>query len=126
MQRHTELSSVAVTTIENSIDISALNDPDSARHFLQVLRDITEGHHERWDGKGYPRGLAEESIPLAARIVAVIDTYESLLSDRPYRAAMVHQQAVFSIAEASGTQFDARIVDSFMAVAAEFAQENPG
>lgn len=71
-------------------------------------------HHERFDGKGYPYGLAGGSIPLAARIMAVADSYEAMTSDRPYRKALSDEQAVAELIRCSGTQFDPDIVHAFM------------
>ena len=80
---------------------------------LPVFRDIlpiVHFHHERWDGTGYPTGIAGEDIPLLARVVAVADVYDALTSDRPYRAGMPHEKAIQIIDEGSGTHFDAEIV----------------
>jgi HD-GYP domain-containing protein (c-di-GMP phosphodiesterase class II) len=83
--------------------------------FLQVASlEIIYSHHERWDGNGYPRGLASEEIPLAARIFAVVDTYDAITSDRPYRRARTHQQALAELVAGAGTQLDPRIVDIFL------------
>ncbi|MDO8736692.1 MAG: HD domain-containing protein [Thermoleophilia bacterium] len=71
-------------------------------------------HHERFDGKGYPYGLAGGSIPLAARIMSVADSYEAMTSDRPYRKALSDEQAVAELVRCSGTQFDPDIVNAFM------------
>jgi putative nucleotidyltransferase with HDIG domain len=70
-------------------------------------------HHERWDGKGY-KGLSGDSIPLGARIIAVADTYDAMVSDRPYRKGRTHEEAVASIQAESGKQFDPRIVRVFV------------
>src|SRR5207247_1649589 len=83
-------------------------------------RDIVAGHHERFDGSGYPCGLAGESIPLCARIVAVADVYDACSSDRVYRAAMPHEEVVQIIKEGSGSHFDPTIVTAFLEVADEF------
>lgn len=80
---------------------------------FRLAREIALHHHERWDGCGYPRGLRREKIPLAARIVAVADTWEALTHPRPYRAAY-HPEAARSILQGQrGRQFDPHIVDSF-------------
>jgi len=76
--------------------------------------DIPSFHHERWDGSGYPRGLRGEEIPLAARIFAVIDTWDAVLSDRPYRRALPVEEARRILQEGKGTQFDPRVVDVFL------------
>ncbi|HEV7784281.1 MAG TPA: HD domain-containing phosphohydrolase [Thermoanaerobaculia bacterium] len=82
--------------------------------FLQpAALDIIYSHHERWDGKGYPRGIAGEEIPLAARIFAVVDTYDAITSDRPYRRARTYQVAVHELHRVAGQQLDPSIVDAF-------------
>ena len=70
-------------------------------------------HHERWDGKGYPHGLAGEEIPWMARVVAVADSYDAMTSIRPYRASMTHDDALGELAFHSGTQFDPLMVRAF-------------
>lgn len=82
--------------------------------FLQEALEIPYCHHERWDGTGYPRGLKDEAIPLAARIFAVIDVWDALCSDRPYRKAWPEQQARTYIRSLSGTHFDPKVVDTFL------------
>ena len=81
--------------------------------------------HERWDGRGYPDGLAGESIPLAARIVAVADAFEALTTDRPYRAARKPTTAVEVIQRGAGTQFDPGVVDAFLKVWKRFSRTSP-
>jgi putative nucleotidyltransferase with HDIG domain len=81
--------------------------------FLGEARDVVRSHHERWDGKGYPDGLARENIPLAARIFAVADTLDALTTDRPYRPASPMQEACAIIGSLSGTQFDPYVVKGF-------------
>ncbi len=83
--------------------------------FLLPALDIPYCHHERWDGTGYPRGLAGEEIPLAARIFAVVDVYDALTSDRPYRDGWSHEQAVAHIREQTGRHFDPQVVEAFLA-----------
>lgn len=82
--------------------------------FLNDVADVLLTHHERWDGQGYPRGLKGEEIPLAARIFAVAAAYEAMTSDRPYRRAMSHANAVAEIIRNSGTQFDPEVVRAFV------------
>ena len=94
--------------------------PKHAYEMLQPIRflkhslDIPYCHHERWDGKGYPRGLAGESIPLSARIFAVVDVFDALISDRPYRPAMPYEQVIAHIHESAGAHFDPRVVEVFL------------
>jgi len=78
-------------------------------------------HHERWDGKGYPHALAEMDIPLLGRVMAVVDVYDALASERPYKRAFSHEEAVNIIMDCSGTQFDPRIVNLFFEVNDQFA-----
>lgn len=82
-------------------------------HFHSILPGILH-HHENYDGSGYPQGLAGEEIPLSARIIAVADAYDAIISTRPYRAAADHNKAVQELKEYSGRQFDRRIVEAFV------------
>jgi response regulator RpfG family c-di-GMP phosphodiesterase len=82
--------------------------------YLKPALDIPYCHHEKWDGSGYPRGLKEEQIPLAARIFAVVDVYDALRSDRPYRGAWPEDKVRQYIREQSGKHFDPQIVELFM------------
>jgi HD-GYP domain-containing protein (c-di-GMP phosphodiesterase class II) len=70
-------------------------------------------HHERWDGRGYPFGLSGGEIPLEARVLAVVDAYEAMTSERPYRQAMDHERACREIWAGAGTQFDIAVVAAF-------------
>ena len=85
-------------------------------HSIEYLRpalDIPYCHHEKWDGSGYPRGLKGEEIPLAARIFAIIDVWDALTSDRPYRPAWDEEKTREYINEQSGKHFDPHIVELF-------------
>jgi len=108
---------------------SALNDEEMAamrRHpeigeqilapvqFLQPVRPIVRSCHERWDGRGYPDGLAGEEIPLSARIIFVCDAYHAMTSDRSYRKALPEEEAIRRLRDASGTQFDPTVVQAFL------------
>lgn len=83
---------------------------------LKDICEILENHHERWDGTGYPHGLKGEQIPLAARIVAVVDSYHAMISDRPYRKAMTQDEAVAELKVGASSQWDPFLVDIFIAV----------
>jgi HD-GYP domain-containing protein (c-di-GMP phosphodiesterase class II) len=78
-------------------------------------RRLIRHHHERWDGKGYPDGLAGEDIPLGARIIAVADSYDAMTSDRPYRKALPHDVAMIELQRGAGSQFDPAVVHAFVA-----------
>jgi putative nucleotidyltransferase with HDIG domain len=81
--------------------------------YLEEALDIPWCHHERWDGTGYPRGLAGEQIPFPARLFSVVDVYDAVTSDRPYRGPMTHDEAMALVREGSGTQFDPDAVRIF-------------
>lgn len=81
--------------------------------FLQNATDIPRYHHEHWDGNGYPHGLRQEEIPLPARIFAVVDCWDALTSDRPYRAKLPDEEAMRIIEESAGKIYDPQIVESF-------------
>jgi putative two-component system response regulator len=82
--------------------------------FISMGIEITRWHHERFDGTGYPDGLREKNIPLSARILAVADVYDALISSRPYKRAYNHQKALNIINQDSGTHFDPLVVTAFM------------
>lgn len=94
--------------------------PETGYRLLQHLPwepevlDITRHHHERWDGRGYPAGLAGNQIPAVARLVAVADTLDAMTSDRPYRQAFSMEYAVEEIRRGAGSQFDPAVVDAFL------------
>jgi HD-GYP domain-containing protein (c-di-GMP phosphodiesterase class II) len=80
------------------------------------IAEVVTGHHERWDGGGYPRGLSGEEIPLAARVVAVADAYLAMCEDRPYRARLSESEALQELQSCAGSQFDPACVDALVAV----------
>ena len=82
--------------------------------YLRPALDIPYCHHEKWDGTGYPRGLKRKEIPLAARIFAVVDVYDALISDRPYRKAWSREEALEYIRQESGRHFDPQVVEMFL------------
>jgi putative nucleotidyltransferase with HDIG domain len=84
--------------------------------FLQGAIPITYSHHERWDGAGYPEGLQGESIPLLARIFAVIDNWDALTSDRPYRKAWSEEKTIAFLRQNSGKMFDPQVVEVFLSM----------
>ena len=80
---------------------------------FQLAAEIALGHHERWDGTGYPKGLAKDAIPLAGRLMAIADVYDALISKRSYKNAWTHKDAVNEIVSKVGTQFDPLLVEAF-------------
>ncbi|MFH1656122.1 MAG: PAS domain S-box protein [Candidatus Omnitrophota bacterium] len=83
-------------------------------HFFHDIIPAILHHHERWDGKGYPHGLKQEEIPIGARIVAIADVFQALVSNRPYRPAFSRNNAIKLIKQGAGSQFDPKIVDTFL------------
>lgn len=89
--------------------------------FLDLACEITHGHHERWDGQGYPQGLAGDAIPVSALVVAVADSYDALTSDRVYRAGVAHDKAMQLLFHERGGQLAPDMVDALIEVQHEFA-----
>jgi putative nucleotidyltransferase with HDIG domain len=89
---------------------------------LQQESEIVAAHHERIDGSGYPRGLHGPEIPIEARIVAVADTYDVLISDRPYRKARTRQESITILREESGTRLDGSVVEALLQILGEASQ----
>lgn len=105
MKRHAE---IGARTLER-----VLNDSGDHR-LLQLGREMCWSHHERWDGSGYPRGLAGDSIPLSAQIMALADVYDALTTARPYKRAWAHEEAVEWIREHAGTHFSPVVAEAFL------------
>ena len=90
-------------------------------HLIEMARDIALYHHEKWDGSGYPKGLKGEEIPLCARIMALADVYDALVSKRVYKDAIEHEDVLDIILESSGSHFDPIVVKAFAEISEEFA-----
>jgi hypothetical protein len=88
--------------------------------FVVYAREITEFHHEKWDGSGYPRGLKKEKIPLLARIMAIADVYDAIVTRRPYKEPLSHDEAVSVIRAGAGSHFDPRLAEVFLSCEEEF------
>ncbi len=86
-----------------------------------VAHEIVASHHEHWDGFGYPQGLAGEEIPVAARIFAVVDAFDAMTNDRPYRAALTVAEALAEISRVAGAQFDPEIARAYVELEPVFA-----
>jgi HD-GYP domain-containing protein (c-di-GMP phosphodiesterase class II) len=111
IQTHVTVGSYCLRKIEQRLGSS---------NFLAMAREIAASHHERWDGKGYPLGLAGENIPLSARIVAIADVYDALSVQRVYKPPYSHEQCVEYIRNHAGTQFDPQIVKVFLQIDDQF------
>jgi PAS domain S-box-containing protein len=112
MKTHTTLGCDAILAAEKLLD-----EPNS---FLQSAREIAQSHQEKWDGSGYPEGLKGEQIPLSARLMAVADVYDALISRRVYKPPFPHAESVAIIRAGRGAHFDPQIVDAFLAIEGEF------
>lgn len=112
MKTHTTLGRNAIAAAEKHLDV-----PSS---FLRFAREIAHYHQEKWDGSGYPKGLAGDQIPISARLMALADVYDALISRRVYKPAFPHEKAVDIIRQGRGTHFDPDIADAFLAITEEF------
>jgi putative two-component system response regulator len=112
MKSHTTLGRDAIQHAEDSLG--------SQVEFLSMAKEIAYGHQEKWDGSGYPEGLVGDSIPVSARLMAVADVYDALISRRVYKEGMPHEKAVSIIVESKGTHFDPDMVDAFVELQEEF------
>ncbi len=124
IQAHSHIGGDAIEVAMRRVkeaDHSPLAGDTAALSFLVVAAQIARWHHERWDGAGYPDRLAGEAIPLPARIMAVADVYDALVTPRVYKSAMPHAQAVELIRAERGKQFDPRLVDLFVSRHDRFA-----
>ena len=119
MKHHTTAGRDAIARAEAWL---ASASPQAAEHsFLRYAREIAYSHQEKWDGSGYPEGLVGEAIPLSARLMAVADVYDALISKRVYKPAMRHEDAVAIIVKGSGSHFDPDVVTAFLQCEAAFA-----
>jgi HD-GYP domain-containing protein (c-di-GMP phosphodiesterase class II) len=102
--------------------LSRALDPASPNPLLEMCIDIAHCHHERYDGTGYPRRLGGENIPLSARIIALVDAYDAITSQRRYKEAKSHEEAVEIIRGDSGTHFDPVVVEAFLRCQEQFGR----
>jgi putative two-component system response regulator len=112
MKTHTTLGRDAIQHAEDRLGMTV--------PFLRYAKEMAYSHQERWNGNGYPEGKRGDEIPLSARLMAVADVYDALVSSRPYKKAMPHEEAVAYIAARQGIDFDPDIVDAFLTLQGEF------
>ena len=112
MKTHTTLGRDAIQSAERQLGMKV--------EFLTVAKEIAYSHQEKWDGSGYPEGLQGEQIPISARLMALADVYDALISSRIYKAGMSHERAVEIITEGRGQHFDPDVVEAFLAIEDEF------
>jgi putative two-component system response regulator len=114
MKTHAALGRIAIENAEREIGRNA--------PFLNFAKEIAGSHHEKWDGSGYPEGLVGEQIPISARLMAVADVYDALVSERPYKRSMTHEQAAKIIIDGRGQHFDPDIIDAFIELQERFQE----
>ena len=112
MQAHPRLGRDAIEAMQSAADAHL--------DFLVVAKEIVYSHHEKWDGSGYPQGLVGDAIPVSARLMAIADVYDALISRRVYKEGMSHEQASAMIEKGRGAHFDPDVVDAFLALADVF------
>ncbi|MGF1720568.1 HD domain-containing protein [Vibrio kyushuensis] len=113
MKQHPEIGAKALSMAEQQLGSSS---------FLEIAKEISLSHHEKWDGSGYPNQLTGEDIPLSGRLMALADVYDALISKRVYKEAFSHEKARSIILEGKGIHFDPLIVDTFLAVEDQFLE----
>jgi putative two-component system response regulator len=113
MRTHTTLGFDALVRAEKTLGQTS--------PLLAIAKEITLSHQEKWDGNGYPQGLAGTKIPLSARILAVADVYDALISNKVYKQGVEHEAAVQVIFSERASHFDPDVVDAFIEVSPEFA-----
>jgi HD-GYP domain-containing protein (c-di-GMP phosphodiesterase class II) len=111
MRTHPQLGACALQAAEDSL---------GSNSFLRYAREIALTHHEKWDGSGYPAGLAGEAIPVSGRLMALADVYDALITKRVYKPAWSHEQAARTVREGAGSHFDPAVVAAFSAAEDEF------
>lgn len=112
MKTHTTLGRDAIEHAEKQLGVEM--------PFLTLAKEIAYGHQEKWDGTGYPQGLSGDDIPISARLMAVADVYDALISRRVYKEGMPHEKAVSIITQGKGQHFDPDMVDAFLELEGEF------
>jgi putative two-component system response regulator len=114
MKTHTILGRNIIAAAEKRVH--------SSNRFLKLAEATTLSHHEKWDGTGYPQGLVGDAIPISARMMAVADVYDAIISKRVYKEAMGHETAVQIIRQGRGTHFDPDMADAFLAISEKFKE----
>ncbi|QWR77638.1 response regulator [Candidatus Magnetomonas plexicatena] len=112
MKKHSALGKNAIEKAESKLGVEV--------DFLKFAKEIAHYHHEKWDGSGYPEGLSADDIPVCARLMAVADVYDALISKRVYKTGMSHEKAREIITGGKNTQFDPDVVEAFLAIEEEF------
>jgi putative two-component system response regulator len=112
MKQHTVYGRDAIRAVESYLG--------GSNGFLTFAREIAYSHQEKWDGSGYPEGLRGDAIPVSARLMAIADVYDALISRRVYKPAFSHEEAVRILREGRGSHFDPDMLDAFLAIEGRF------
>jgi len=115
-----EFAEIKKHTIHGEGIIEKIEQNSTEHEFLKHAKIFAATHHEKWDGSGYPKGLKGLEIPLQGRLMAIADVYDALVSDRPYKKAFSHEEAVKIISDSRGNAFDPDLVDIFLEISDEF------
>ena len=113
MKRHPQIGADALASAEAQL---------GSNSFLRLAREISLTHHEKWDGSGYPGGLAGDAIPVSARLMALADVFDALINRRVYKAPMPYEEARSIIVADRGKHFDPDVVDAFVATFDQFVR----
>jgi len=114
MKKHTIYGRNAIQTAERRFGEGV------SSRFLRFGKEVAYTHHEKWDGSGYPEGVNGDDISLLGRIMAIADVYDALISKRPYKPPLTHEEAVSFIVRSKGTHFDPDVVEAFLKIHEEF------
>ena len=114
MKKHAELGRNVIQQAENELGIEM--------PFLKIAKEIAYSHQEKWDGSGYPEGLSGDDIPISARLMAVADVYDALISRRVYKEGMSHEKAAEIMLQGKSLHFDPDVIDAFLELQEEFAE----
>jgi putative two-component system response regulator len=115
-----EFEEIKAHTIFGEKVIDMIRSRTTDQKFLEHAKILVSAHHEKWDGSGYPKGLSGHDIPLLGRLMAIVDVYDALVSERPYKRAFPHEEAVDIILNGKGSHFDPALVDVFIKIADDF------
>ena len=111
-----ELIDMRLHSLYGKMLLESLQDKAPNQTFLEYAKTLAYRHHERWDGQGYPDGLKGDEIPLQARMMAIADVYDALISERPYKKPLTHEDALKIISAGCGTQFDPTLTELFIKI----------
>ena len=121
-----EFANMKLHAMYGKMLLESLQEKVPNQMFLEYAKTLAYGHHEKWDGSGYPNSLKGEDIPLQARMMSLADVYDALISERAYKKAFSHEEAMRTIAEGRGTQFDPNLTDLFVSLSDDIRNVSEG